>query len=139
MARNQYLIDSRSPRYAILFAAPLLIAYELMAWVLSRPNVPGVRNGADVILKSLFVDVAGHNGIIAFEVLLAVIGVALVARDWHLHRGPLQWKVFPLMLMESVLFAVMIGVVLRYATAAILHFFVLARPGGIDTPTQLMI
>jgi len=139
MARNQYLIDSRSPRYAILFAAPLLIAYETMAWALSRPNVAGVRNGADVILKSLFADVAGRNGILAFEVLLALVGIGLVARDWHQHRGPLQWKVFPLMLAESILFAFMIGVVLRYATAAILHFFVLSRPGGIDTPTQLMI
>jgi hypothetical protein len=139
MASSQYLVDSRSPRYAILFAAPLLIAYEAMAWALSRPNVAGVRNGADVILKSLFANVAGHNGIIAFEVLLALVGIVLVARDWRQHRGPLQWKVFPLMMLESILFAVMIGVVLRYATAAILHFFVLARPGGIDTPTKLMI
>jgi hypothetical protein len=139
MATSQYFVDSRSPRYAVLFAAPLLAAYEALAWVLSRPGGAGVRNGADVMLKSLFVNLAGRNGLIAFEVLLALVGITLVARDWRQHPGPLRWGVFPLMLLESIGLAIVIGVVLRYATAAVLHFFVLSKPGGLDTPTQLMI
>ncbi len=139
MPAKQYYIDSRSPRYAILFAAPLLVAYETLAWVLSRPNTAGVRNGADVMLKSLFIGLGGRNGLIAFEALLALVAVALVVRDWRRHPGPLRWGVFPLMLGESVILALVIGVLLRYATAAVLHFFVLSRPSGIDVPTQLMV
>jgi membrane protease YdiL (CAAX protease family) len=139
MASSQYLVDSRSPRYAILFAAPLLVAYEALAWALSRPDTSGIRNGADVMLKSLFVRFGGHTGLLVFEGLLLVVAAILVGRDWRAHPGPLRWRVFPLMLAESVLFAVMVGVVLRYATAAVLHFFTLARPGGIGLSTQLMV
>jgi Type II CAAX prenyl endopeptidase Rce1-like len=139
MAANQYLVDSRSPRYAILFAAPLLLAYEALAWALSRPDTSGIRNGADVMLKSLFVRVGGHAGLLVFEGLLLLVAAVLVGRDWRAHPGPLRWRVFPLMLLESVLFAVMVGVVLRYATAAVLHFFTLTRPGGIGFSTQLMV
>jgi membrane protease YdiL (CAAX protease family) len=139
MATSQYYLDSRSPRYAILFAAPLLLAYETSAWLLSSPSGEGVRNGADVLLKSLFVQVGGRNGVVAFEVLLTLVGVVLVVRDWRRHPGPLRWRVFLLMLLESIFLGLAIGFVLRYATAALLHFFVLSSPGGLDTPTQLMV
>ena len=139
MPRSQYMADSRSPRYAILFAAPLLLAYETLAWLLNAPGVPGVRNGADVMLKAPFVRLAGDGGVIAFEVLLAALGLWLVARDWRRHPGPLRWTVFPLMLAESVALALIVGAALRYATAALLHFFVLSRPSGLGTPTQLMV
>jgi membrane protease YdiL (CAAX protease family) len=139
MATSPYYADSRSPRYAILFAAPLLLAYEISAWLLSSPGAPGVRNGADVLLKSLFVQAIGRNGVAAFEALLIVLGLALVARDWRRHPGPLRWRVFPLMLIESVMLAVIVGFLLRYATATLLHFVMLATPSGLGTPTQLMV
>jgi hypothetical protein len=139
MAANRYYLDSRSPRYAVLFAAPLLLAYELSAWLLSSGTGSGVRNGADVILKSVFVQLGGRNGVVAFEVVLALAGLILVVRDWRRHPGPLRWSVFPLMLLESLVLGLAIGVVLRYLTAALLHFFVLSNPGGLGTPTQLMV
>jgi hypothetical protein len=139
MVKGQYYYDSRAPRYAVLFAAPLLFAYELLAWLLSNPVTPGVRNGADVMLKAPFVHLAGYRGVIAFDCLLAITGVWLVARDWRRHPGPLRLPVFPLMLAESVGLALIVGVVLRYATAALLHYFVLSRPAGVDMPTRLMV
>lgn len=140
MTASGYFSDSRSPRYAVLFAAPLLIAYETAAWLLASPSGAGVRNGADVLLKAPFVAVGGPRGVIAFELLLALAGAALVVRDWRRHPGPLRWSVFPLMLAESVVLAVATGGVLRYATAALLHFFVLATPtAGLGAPTQLMV
>ena len=139
MVKSPYYRDSRSTRYAVLFAAPLLVAYEMSAWLLSSPTAPGVRNGADVLLKSLFVQFGGRNGVVAFEVLLTLVGLVLVVRDWRRHPGPLRWRVFPLMLVESVVLAAAIGVVLRYATAAVLHVFLLATPSRLGTPTQLMV
>ena len=139
MATSQYYLDSRSPRYAVLFAAPLLLAYEVSAWLLSTPADPGVRNGADVLLKSLFVQLSARHGVAIFETLLALFGLLLVVRDWRRHPGPLRWRTFPLMLAESVGLGLAIGVVLRYATAVLLHFFLLANPGGLGTPAQLMV
>ncbi|MGH7593580.1 MAG: CPBP family intramembrane glutamic endopeptidase [Gemmatimonadales bacterium] len=139
MPRSPYFTDSRSPRYAVLFAAPLLVAYETFAWLLSSPGTPGVRNGADVMLKAPFVLLAGSGGVIVFEVLLMTAGIWLVAHDWRRHPGPLRWRVFALMLAESIALALIVGVVLRLATATLLHYFVLARPANLGMPTQLMV
>ena len=59
---SPYWHDSRAPRYSILFAVPLLLAYEALAWFLADPSGGGVRNGADVILKSLFLTSAVNAG-----------------------------------------------------------------------------
>lgn len=139
MLRSQYFADSRAPRYAILFAAPLWIGYEILAWLLSSPGAEGVRNGADVLLKAPFVQLAGYRGVIGFEVLLLAVGTGLVARDWRRHPGPLRAGVFALMFVEAIGLAVIVGVVLRYATAALLHYFVLAVPANLGTPTQLIV
>jgi hypothetical protein len=139
MLRSQYYAESRSPRYAILFAAPLLVAYEVLAWLLSGSGAGGVRNGADVLLKAPFIQLAGYRGVIAFELLLLATGAWLVAGDWRRHPGPLQVRVFALMFGEAVGLALVVGVVLRYLTAALLHYFVLARPAGLGTPTQVMV
>jgi hypothetical protein len=139
MVQSRYYVDSRRARYSVLFAAPLLIAYEVLAWALSNPAAPGVRNGADVLLKAPFARLAGVRGVIAFDVLLAVFGIWLVVRDWRRNRGPLRPAVFAGMFAESVALAVVVGGVLRFATAALLHYFVLARPAGLDVPTELMV
>ena len=139
MLRTQYLVDSRSPRYAILFAVPLWIAYETMAWLLTTPGEPGVRNGADVILKAPFARLGGSWGVIGFEALLLAIATWLVVRDWRRHPGPLRLGVFAGMAAEAALLALVIGVVLRYATATLLHYFTLSSPAGLGTSTQLMV
>jgi hypothetical protein len=56
----------RAPRYSISFAFPLLAAYEALAFMLSRLEVAGVRNGADVLLKSLFLTLGGRTGLAVF-------------------------------------------------------------------------
>ena len=54
-ALSSYWRDARAPRYSITLAFPLLAAYETLAFALSHADVTQVRNGADVLLKSLFV------------------------------------------------------------------------------------
>ncbi|MGH7583142.1 MAG: CPBP family intramembrane glutamic endopeptidase [Gemmatimonadales bacterium] len=136
---SAYYLESRSPRYAILFAAPLLAAYEVVAWALTPSSGAAVRNGADVMLKSPFVHLLGPRGAIAFDAVLVAVGVALVARDWRRHPGRLRGRVFAVMLVESLALAVLVGVVLRYATATMLHFFSLAIPPALGVPTQVMV
>lgn len=139
MVRTTYFADSRSPRYAIPFAVPLWVAYETMAWWLSTPGGRGVRNGADVLLRTPFVRLAGAPGVIGFEALLLAIAAWLVVRDWRRHPGPLRLGVFGMMAVEAALLALIVGVVLRYATATLLHYFTLSSPAGLGTPTQLMV
>ena len=59
---SRYWHEARAPRYSLSFAFPLLVAYEVLAFTLSGSEVSGVRNGADVLLKSLFLMLMGQNG-----------------------------------------------------------------------------
>ena len=139
MPKGRYYEDSRAPRYSILFALPLLLAYETLAWGLTDPSAPSVRNGADVILKSLFLWLGGQRGLLVFEVLLVAVGGWLVVRDWKRHPGPLRFGVFGGMLGESAALALVVGVVVRRLTSTLLHFLPLSTPSGLDLQTQLLI
>jgi hypothetical protein len=58
-----YFASARAPRYSILFALPLLVVYEVLAWTMGQGEVAAVRNGADVLLKSMFGLVGGEHGL----------------------------------------------------------------------------
>src|SRR5918992_2477420 len=76
-----YWRSTRAPRHSLSFALPLLVAYEALAFFLSRMEVARVRNGADVLLKSLFIALGGREGLALFGLVLVGGGVVLVWRD----------------------------------------------------------
>lgn len=117
-----YWRASRAPRYSLTFAFPLLVAYEALAFTLSHEAMTGVRNGADVLLKSAFVLLGGRNGLIAFGALLVGTGAALAWRDRR-RSGPLEGRVFALMVLESVLYALLFGLVVGTLTGLLLRRF----------------
>src|SRR5213083_1956667 len=87
---NTYRQASRAPRYSLLFALPLLIVYQILAAL--APVAPGgmsVRNGADVILQSVFFWLAGAWGPRLFLLCLIGVGAWLIARDVRSHPGRL--------------------------------------------------
>jgi len=135
-----YWRASRAPRYSLLFAFPLLLLYELLAFTLSHDAVQGVRNGADVLLKSLFVGFGGRNGLILFGALLIGTGAVLVWRDLR-RGGRLEPRVFWLMLAESVVYALGFGLVVGTLTGLLLGGPTLSIQAGarLALPTQLMI
>ena len=92
---------ARAPRHSLLFALPLLLLYELLAFALTHDAIVGVRNGADVMLKSLFVGLGGRNGLVVFGLLLLGVGGWLVARDVR-RSGPPVPRLFLLMGLESL-------------------------------------
>ena len=139
MASSTYYRDSRASRYSILFAVPLLLAYEGLAWFLADPAGGGVRNGADVILKSLFLTLGGPRGLLVFNVLLAGVGAWLIVRDWRQHPGGVRLGVFARMLAESAVLAMLVGAVIGRATSALLRYLIVGPSGGLDLPSQLMI
>lgn len=138
MRFREYLDHSRSPRYSILFAVPLLLSYELLA-VLLGDRSAGVRNGADVLLKSLFVIFGGHRGLLLFNVGLVAVGAWLVLRDWRKHPGRLRPAIFAGMLLESLVLAVLVGIVVGRVTQALLHPLQIGGGASLGLGTQLML
>ena len=74
---RSYWVLSRSHRYSLLFALPLLVTYELLEVIAPIRSSGGViRNGADVIITALFSWLLGPRGPLVFMAL--VIGVSLI-------------------------------------------------------------
>ncbi|HZI23136.1 MAG TPA: CPBP family glutamic-type intramembrane protease [Gemmatimonadales bacterium] len=139
--RSSYWQFSRAPRYSLLFALPLLLFYQVLAVILTQGSRP-VRNGADVILQSLFIAVAGSWGPLVFMVCLIGAGLWLVARDRRSHSGRLRASVFGRMLLESLVLASLFGFMVSGVTSGVLGLgHALALPPGqrLDWWTRLML
>jgi Type II CAAX prenyl endopeptidase Rce1-like len=106
----RYWHEVRAPRYSLLFAFPLLLLYEVLAFTLSGGEVAGVRNGADVLLKSLFVLLGGRTGLTVFAALLVGGGAALALADYR-RAGKIDPRYFAGMLLEAVTYGLSFGVV----------------------------
>jgi hypothetical protein len=138
MTLRQYLDHSRAPRYAILFAVPLLLGYEALALLLAD-TAGGVRNGADVLLKWLFVGIGGGRGLLVFNLLLLGAGGYLVARDWRRQGGTLSPRIFAAMLAESAVLALLVGIVVGQVTRALLQHLAIQGIDGFGVGTQVML
>src|SRR3954465_14802966 len=92
--RNSYFALSRSHRYSVLFALPLLLGYEALAAMLAQPGKSELRNGADAILRGMFTAVAGPRGNAIFMAAIILLGVGLVVRDLRASRDRLKPLVF---------------------------------------------
>lgn len=144
MSLQEYLAASRQSRYSVTFALPLLLLYEGLTALLPPSQLAGVRNGADVLLKTVFVAFGGRNGVTAFGLLLLAGGAWAVWRDRSRHPGPLRPGVLAAMLGESVVYAAAFGFVVATLTAAALGGAGLAAvqaPGRTTLPmaSQLVV
>jgi hypothetical protein len=141
---NSYWRAARRPRYSLSFALPLLAAYEVLAFLLSGLQMAGVRNGADVLLKSLFLGLGGRHGLAVFGAVLVGGGVAVVWRDVR-RSGRIQPRYFLIMAAESVVYALAFGLVAGTLTSLLLASTALtgdltASAGlALNLPVQLMI
>lgn len=117
---NPYFRATRTPRYSLLFALPLLVLYEVLAFALSHSAITGIRNGADVLLKSLFVGFGGRTGLVLFGALLLGVGAVLVWRDRRT-GGALRPRWFLWMGAESLAYAAVFGAVTGTLTGIFLQ------------------
>jgi hypothetical protein len=118
--RTSYFAVSRSHRYSILFALPLLLGYEALAALLAQPGKGELRNGADALLRSAFIMIAGAHGSAIFMAVIILIGIGLVGRDMRKSKDGLRAVVFVGMLGESIAFAAVFGLVIGITTAKLL-------------------
>ena len=139
---RSYWRQSRSHRYSLLFAVPLLVLYEVLAAVLGHGESQAIRNGADVLLKTVFITLLGPRGPLVFGALLIGVAVWLVVRDMRANGTRLSPRIFAGMTAESILLALIFGIVVASITAQLLApFAVLVQPPmqELDFRTQLMV
>ncbi len=117
---RDYWESSRAPRYSLIFVLPLVIAYEVLAAALSQ-GAGGVRNGADVILQSLFQTILGARGPLILGVLLVAVCAYLFQRDLRASGGDLRARVLVFMGVESAVLAALFGIVVGSVTARVLN------------------
>lgn len=144
MTPRRYFALSRELRYSILFAVPLLLLYEGLSAALSGSAYSGIRNGADVLLKTMFVSLGGRTGLTVFGVLLLGAAAVVVWRDQRRRGGRLSGGVFGLMLLESVVYAAVLGQVVAQLTTWLLsgRLAIAFQQGGVATlplGTQLVV
>jgi hypothetical protein len=118
---REYWEESRAPRYSLLFALPLLLLYEGLAAVLDAGQPNGIRNGADVLLRQMFVAVSGRYAPVVFGVTVLGLSVWFVTRDFKRTRAPLEGGVFATMFAESLTFALLFGTVVGTVTTHLIH------------------
>jgi hypothetical protein len=138
---RRYFEVSRSHRYSILFALPLLVLYELLAASLATPE-GGIRNGADVLLRMVFQATAGQRGSTVFIGAVILLGLWLVIADKRRSRGRFEPRVFLLMLGESAMLAVLFGLVVGTITAHLLGWaqaFSIGQIADASWQTRLML
>ena len=127
---RRYFETTRSRAYSLLFALPLLLLYEVGAALIQDRH--GLRNGADVLLRTLL-SAGGLRGTMAFAGLLLLVGAALVVHERRHRRVPLHRAYFAGMLAESTVYALCFGFVIAVATHLLLGGFVrVAADGGVS-------
>src|SRR5215469_930231 len=119
-APARYWQLSQAPRYSLLFALPLFIGYEVLQLAVSGGPGGDIRNGADVILQSLFAELMGRRGPMVFEIALIVLGLVLIGRDMARHGRHLSKMVFVGMSLETLALAILCGVLVGGITS---HLF----------------
>jgi hypothetical protein len=115
---RRYLELTRTHTYSLLFALPLLVLYELGAALVAERS-HGLRNGADVLLRTLLAT-GGVRGTLAFGAVLLAAGAVIVALERRRRRVPVQGRLFGGMMAESVVYALVFGVVVATATSLLL-------------------
>lgn len=115
---RDYWRASRAPRYSLLFALPLFVAYELLAATVG--SVHQVRNGADAIMRAFVDSIAGQWGPLVFGAVLIGGSLWLVIRDRRRSAAPIRASVFLGMSVESVLLASIFGTAVSLVTTQLL-------------------
>ena len=133
-----YWAKSRAPRYSLVFALPLLLLYEALATALAgTPGSQGVRNAADVALKTPFLIFSGARGSLAFFATVVAVCIFFVARDLKKSGDRPKPKMFLLMFGESAVLAFLLGIVVATLTQRLLGTLALAAQSAPVTLEQM--
>lgn len=114
-----YLRRTSSARFSVLMALPLWVAYELGVLLTDAGwGQAGVRVGSDVWIDSLLATM-GMPGLLGSGVAFLVIGIAVF---WYERSQRFRWRWgdVPLLVVESLLYAIVLSVLVSYVVGALL-------------------
>ena len=117
---KRYLEITRSHTYSLLFALPLLLLYEIGAAFVTSTDSSTLRNGADVLLRTLLA-AGGIQGTAAFAGVILAGAAILIVLERRKNKIEIRATPFYGMMMESVLYALLFGVVVGTITQALLQ------------------
>lgn len=120
VAMREYFRLSRTLTYSLLFVAPLFILYEIGAAYLNGLESTPLRNGADVLLRTLVAS-GGVRSTAGFTGVLLAIALVLIIIERRRQRVPLRATIFAGMLLESLAYALVFGAVVGTATQWVLR------------------
>jgi membrane protease YdiL (CAAX protease family) len=128
-----YFQLSRSPHYSLIFAIPLLMAYEGFALFLNHSDLYGIRNSADVFLK-LFLAYMGIHGFFGFGAAMIVALFLFRVVGGKPRFASLRWRVLVWMLAESLVYSLIFGTVVSTVTRLLL-----AQPFPLSRSAQILV
>jgi hypothetical protein len=139
-----YWRATREARYALIFAVPLFIFYQLLVAMQPVGPAGSWRNGADVLLQQIFIALAGSRGPLLFLITLNVAGAWLIVHDIRRHPGPLRPRYFWLMFLETAVLAFVVGIAVGTLTTQIVRpptglAITAAVPLGASLSTRMML
>lgn len=117
---HDYFRLTRTQSYALPFALPLLLLYEAGAAYLARTDENSLRNGADVLLRTLLA-AGGIQGTAAFAGVLLAIAAVVIYLERRRQKIPYRARYFLGMVMESVVYALLFGAVVGTLTQWVLQ------------------
>ena len=128
-----YFELSRSPYYSLIFAIPLLMAYEGLAFFLNQSDLYGIRNSADVFLK-LFLAYVGIHGFFGFGVAMIVALLLFRVVGGGPRFGAIRCEVLAWMLAESLVYSLVFGTLVAAMTSLLL-----AQPFPLSRSAQILV
>jgi len=131
-----YWQDSRKPRYSLLLALPLFVIYQVLEALEPVTQRGGLRNGADVILESLFSSIAGPRGPMIFAAILVGVGLWLVIRDYRRSGRSLHFPVLLVMLGEAAVLALGFGIIVSTITSQLVRPTAMLQQSLAQMPTS---
>jgi len=135
MSLIRYLKDSTHPFYGSVVALVMFFAYEIL--LVAEPFGPQgqVRNAPEAWLRTLFF----YLGVAPQYLTFVMITFSLLAMPWFYRTvGQVKWRVFWLVIPESMLWGALSGVLIQWVLG---HFFLSATTmtGGVLTQLGLSI
>jgi len=115
---SEYFQSTNSPYYAFATALPLLICYEVLVVVTQTPYW-AIRNAADVWMRTFLLAFELKPQHLSFLMIGAII-IALPFARRYAQGVKLRPRYFAMILGESLLYSIVLGVVLRLVLSNLL-------------------
>lgn len=135
---RNYFDYTRRPWFSYLAVLPLLVLYQALLFIANLNQPRTLMNGADALLAGLLAMV-GLHGWMAWLLVTVAVGIYLYRRDGR-RQGMPPSRYFAAVLLESSVYAALLGTVVSVVTASIFPFIAhLAVGGGVTWLQELAV